>query len=89
MSGLSSAPVILRADGTRNDKRFEVDGAIGARTWLSEHPIGKYWAPDRVRKVFQAIALHGSGSIVNFFELLLGRVMDKWKTVFASLSASG
>ncbi len=23
------------------DKRFEVDGAIGARTWLSEHPIGK------------------------------------------------
>ncbi|KAI0428399.1 hypothetical protein F5Y09DRAFT_313036 [Xylaria sp. FL1042] len=51
------------------DKRFEVDGAIGARTWLSEHPIGKYWAPDRVRKVFQAIALHGSGSIVDYFEL--------------------
>ncbi|KAI0818077.1 hypothetical protein GGR55DRAFT_685504 [Xylaria sp. FL0064] len=51
------------------DKRFEIDGAIGARTWLSEHPIGKYWAPDRVRKVFQAIALHGSGSIVNYFEL--------------------
>ncbi|KAI1368626.1 hypothetical protein F5Y08DRAFT_325906 [Xylaria arbuscula] len=52
-----------------SDKRFEVDGAIGARTWLSEHPIGKYWAPDRVRKVFQAIALHGSGSIVDYFEL--------------------
>ncbi|KAI0101655.1 hypothetical protein GGR51DRAFT_529764 [Nemania sp. FL0031] len=52
-----------------SDKRFEVDGAIGARTWLSEHPIGKYWAPERVRKVFQAIALHGSGSIVNYFEL--------------------
>ncbi|KAI0193362.1 hypothetical protein EV127DRAFT_15321 [Xylaria flabelliformis] len=51
------------------DKRFEVDGAIGARTWLSEHPIGKYWAKDRVRKVFQAIALHGSGSIVDYFEL--------------------
>ncbi|KAI1757281.1 hypothetical protein F4782DRAFT_482178 [Xylaria castorea] len=51
------------------DKRFEVDGAIGARTWLSEHPTGKYWAKDRVRKVFQAIALHGSGSIVDYFEL--------------------
>ncbi|KAI1190663.1 hypothetical protein F5B17DRAFT_50492 [Nemania serpens] len=51
------------------DKRFEVDGAIGARTWLSEHPVGKYWAPDRVRKVFQAISLHGSQSIVDFFEL--------------------
>ncbi|TGJ85092.1 hypothetical protein E0Z10_g3705 [Xylaria hypoxylon] len=51
------------------DKRFEVDGAIGARTWLSEHPIGKFWAPERVRKVFQSIALHGSGSIVNYFEL--------------------
>ncbi|KAI0164668.1 hypothetical protein GGR57DRAFT_497543 [Xylariaceae sp. FL1272] len=52
-----------------NDKRFEVDGAIGARTWLSEHPIGKYWSADRVRKVFQAIALHGSTSIVEYFEL--------------------
>ncbi|KAF2971734.1 hypothetical protein GQX73_g1898 [Xylaria multiplex] len=79
-----------------SDKRFEVDGAIGARKWLSEHPIGKFlasqalyaseilnnqpevgnssllvsqWAPERVRKVFQAIALHGSGSIVDFFEL--------------------
>lgn len=51
------------------DKRFEVDGAIGARTWLSEHPIGRFWAPERVRKVFQAIALHGSGSIVDYFEL--------------------
>ncbi|KAI3329427.1 hypothetical protein HD806DRAFT_519585 [Xylariaceae sp. AK1471] len=52
-----------------SDKRFEVDGAIGARTWLSEHPIGRFWSTDRVRKVFQAIALHGSGTIVNFFEL--------------------
>lgn len=51
------------------DKRFEVDGAIGARTWLSEHPIGRFWPKDRVRKVFQAIALHGSGSIVSYFEL--------------------
>ncbi|KAI8954315.1 hypothetical protein F4801DRAFT_533889 [Xylaria longipes] len=51
------------------DKRFEIDGAIGARTWLSEHPIGKHWAPERVRKVFQAIALHGSSSIVDFFEV--------------------
>ncbi|KAI1173881.1 hypothetical protein F4777DRAFT_556211, partial [Nemania sp. FL0916] len=51
------------------DKRFEIDGAIGARTWLSEHPIGKYWAKDRVRKVFQAISLHGTGSIVDYFEL--------------------
>ncbi|KAI0974515.1 hypothetical protein F4678DRAFT_422996 [Xylaria arbuscula] len=50
------------------DKRFEVDGAIGARTWLSEHPIGKHWAPDRVRKVFQSIALHGSSTIVDYFE---------------------
>ncbi|KAI1168842.1 hypothetical protein F5B18DRAFT_596926 [Nemania serpens] len=51
------------------DKRFEVDGAIGARTWLSEHPIGKHWDADRVRKVFQSISLHGSGSIVDYFEL--------------------
>ncbi|KAI2635542.1 hypothetical protein GGS21DRAFT_490207 [Xylaria nigripes] len=34
------------------DKRFEIDGAIDACTWLSEGPIGKTWAPDRVRKVF-------------------------------------
>ncbi|KAI8623886.1 hypothetical protein F5Y19DRAFT_481246 [Xylariaceae sp. FL1651] len=52
-----------------SDKRFEVDGAIGARTWLSEHPVGKHWSSERVRKVFQSIALHGSGSIVRFFEL--------------------
>ncbi|GAW18215.1 hypothetical protein ANO14919_076890 [Xylariales sp. No.14919] len=51
------------------DKRFEVDGAIGARTWLREHPIGKFWAPERVRKVFQAIALHGSTTIVDYFEI--------------------
>ncbi|KAI0394014.1 hypothetical protein F5Y17DRAFT_276899 [Xylariaceae sp. FL0594] len=50
------------------DKRFEVDGAIGARTWLSEHPIGRFWSPDRVRKVFQSIALHGSTTIVEYFE---------------------
>ncbi|KAI0186619.1 hypothetical protein F4808DRAFT_466542 [Astrocystis sublimbata] len=51
------------------DKRFEIDGAIGARTWLSEHPTGKDWEPSRVRKVFQSIALHGSSSIANYFEL--------------------
>ncbi|KAI0409575.1 hypothetical protein F4802DRAFT_544584 [Xylaria palmicola] len=51
------------------DKRFEVDGAIGARTWLGEHPIGKHWAPDRVRKVYQSITLHGTASISDFFEI--------------------
>ncbi|KAI1435253.1 hypothetical protein GGR50DRAFT_331235 [Xylaria sp. CBS 124048] len=50
------------------DKRFEIDGAIGARTWLSEHPVGKHWAPDRVRKVFQAISLHGTNSLAEHFE---------------------
>lgn len=51
------------------DKRFEVDGAIGARAWLREHPVGRHWSEERVRKVFQSIALHGSGSIVDYFEL--------------------
>ncbi|KAI1266842.1 hypothetical protein F5Y18DRAFT_350186 [Xylariaceae sp. FL1019] len=52
-----------------NDKRFEIDGAIGARTWLAEHPIAKHWSKDRVRQVFQAIALHTSTSLVEYFEL--------------------
>jgi hypothetical protein len=52
-----------------SDKRFEIDGAMGARTWLSEHPDGKHWSAERVRTVFQAIALHGSFSIVDFFSL--------------------
>ncbi|KAI1814472.1 hypothetical protein GGS20DRAFT_409951 [Poronia punctata] len=58
------------------DKRFEVDGAIGARTWLAEHPIGRFWSKDRVRKVYQAIALHGSGTIADFFELDEATIVD-------------
>ncbi|KAI1828502.1 hypothetical protein F4861DRAFT_487940 [Xylaria intraflava] len=57
------------------DKRFEIDGAIGARTWLSENAIGKHWAPDRVRKVFQAISLHGTQSIAEYYDLDIATVV--------------
>lgn len=46
-----------------SNKRFEVDGAIGARDFIRSHPDGKKWDHRRVQLVFDSIALHGTPSI--------------------------
>jgi hypothetical protein len=46
-----------------SDKRFEIDGAIGARDFIHRHPDGKKWDHRRVQLVFDSIALHGTPSI--------------------------
>jgi hypothetical protein len=45
------------------DKRFEVDGAIGARKFIRAHRDGKDWEERRVQLVWDSIALHGTPSI--------------------------
>jgi len=40
------------------DRRFEVDGAIAARDFLSREADGKKWDKHRVQLVWDAIALH-------------------------------
>jgi hypothetical protein len=51
-----------------SDKRFEVDGAIGARNFIRSHPDGKKWSERRVQLVWDAIALHGTPSISAYKE---------------------
>jgi hypothetical protein len=46
-----------------SNKRFEIDGAIGARNFIHAHPDGKKWDHRRVQLVFDGIALHGEPSI--------------------------
>ncbi|KAI0024470.1 hypothetical protein F4780DRAFT_602850 [Xylariomycetidae sp. FL0641] len=48
------------------DKRFEVDGAIGARRWIRAHPDGRHWSEERVQLVWDAISLHGTQSISEY-----------------------
>lgn len=50
------------------DKRFEVDGAIGARKFIRSHRDGKDWEERRVQLVWDSIALHGTPSIGFFKE---------------------
>lgn len=42
------------------DKRFEVDGGLGAVSFVKNHPDAKNWGPVRLEKVYDGIALHGS-----------------------------
>jgi hypothetical protein len=50
------------------DKRFEVDGAIGARKFIRAHRDGKDWEERRVLLLWDSIALHGTPSIGFFKE---------------------
>jgi len=50
------------------DKRFEVDGAIGAREFIRSHDDGKRWEERRVQLVWDAIALHTQPPIALFKE---------------------
>lgn len=52
---------------TSLDKRFEIDGAIAARTFLHNHG-GPVWPPHRVQLVWDAIALHTTYSIARYKE---------------------
>ncbi|KAI0399498.1 hypothetical protein F4802DRAFT_34650 [Xylaria palmicola] len=47
------------------DKRFEVDGALGAVKWVKEHKSYKpcYWNEKRLERLFDGIALHGTVGI--------------------------
>jgi len=42
------------------DKRFEVDGALGAMKFIKNHPDGKKWSERRIEKVYDGIVMHGS-----------------------------
>ncbi|KAI1165428.1 hypothetical protein F5B18DRAFT_610943 [Nemania serpens] len=42
------------------DKRFEVDGALGAVKFVKNHKDAKNWDAVRLEKVYDGIALHGS-----------------------------
>ncbi|GAP85523.1 putative cyanamide hydratase [Rosellinia necatrix] len=42
------------------DKRFEVDGGLGALKFVKGHPDGKKWDAVRLEKMYDGIALHGS-----------------------------
>lgn len=46
-----------------SNKRFEIDGAIGAREFIRAHPDGNKWDRRRLQLVFDGIALHGTPSI--------------------------
>ncbi|KAJ4293990.1 hypothetical protein N0V90_007679 [Kalmusia sp. IMI 367209] len=49
------------------DKRFEIDGAMAARTFIQQHG-GPSWTPHRIQLVWDAIALHTSSSIARYKE---------------------
>ncbi|KAI1112743.1 hypothetical protein F5Y14DRAFT_463149 [Nemania sp. NC0429] len=42
------------------DKRFEVDGALGALKFVKNHRDAKNWDAFRLEKLYDGIALHGS-----------------------------
>jgi hypothetical protein len=51
------------------DRRFEVDGAIAARDFISSHEDGSDWEKTRVQLVWDSIALHAVPSIADYKEL--------------------
>ncbi|KAL2195606.1 hypothetical protein P885DRAFT_39978 [Corynascus similis CBS 632.67] len=51
------------------DRRFEVDGAIAARSFIRSHQDGKRWDEQRVQLVWDSIALHTQENIALFKEL--------------------
>ena len=53
------------------DRRFEIDGAIAARTWIRSHKDGKHWEERRVQQVWDSIALHTEASIAHYKEAVV------------------
>ncbi|KAK3368321.1 hypothetical protein B0H63DRAFT_504253 [Podospora didyma] len=51
------------------NRRFEVDGAIGARAFIRGNVYGRLWEERRVQLVWDSIALHTDPSIAWFKEL--------------------
>jgi len=56
------------------NRRFEVDSAIEARNFIRNHTDGKNWDERRVQMVWDAIALHGERSILNYKEDIIQSV---------------
>ncbi|KAH7312678.1 hypothetical protein B0I35DRAFT_452509 [Stachybotrys elegans] len=50
------------------DRRFEVDGAIAARSFIRTHRDGEHWEERRVQLVWDAIALHTDNRITRYKE---------------------
>ena len=50
------------------DKRFEVDGAIAARNFVSESNYSRSWPQHRTQLVWDAIALHTNPGLFNYKE---------------------
>lgn len=48
------------------DKRFEIDGAIAARSFLRTHGGPAWQSPHRLQLVFDMIALHATASIARY-----------------------
>ncbi|KAI0024109.1 hypothetical protein F4780DRAFT_727552 [Xylariomycetidae sp. FL0641] len=48
------------------DRRFEVDGAIGAAEFIESHPDAPNWSERRIEGVWDAIALQGEPNIGDF-----------------------
>ncbi|CAJ2502345.1 Uu.00g097390.m01.CDS01 [Anthostomella pinea] len=49
-----------------SDKRFEIDGAIGSRKFITSHPNADQWDLNRQQLVWDAISLHGTTSISEY-----------------------
>ncbi|KAI0395930.1 hypothetical protein F5Y17DRAFT_159593 [Xylariaceae sp. FL0594] len=45
------------------DKRFEVDGALGAQKFIKSHRSHREWDEARLEKVYDGISLHGSPGV--------------------------
>ncbi|KAH7034516.1 uncharacterized protein B0I36DRAFT_238422 [Microdochium trichocladiopsis] len=59
------------------DKRFEVDGAFAARSWIEEQQkngLAANWDERRLQLVWDAIAIHGVPSIARFKEPVVSAV---------------
>ncbi|KAK4237954.1 hypothetical protein C8A03DRAFT_44240 [Achaetomium macrosporum] len=50
------------------DRRFEVDGAFAARSFIRSHPDGRHWEERRVQLVWDGIALHAEPKFALFKE---------------------
>ncbi|TRX88193.1 hypothetical protein FHL15_010882 [Xylaria flabelliformis] len=48
------------------DRRFEIDGAIGATNWIKENGPKAEWDAVRLQLVWDAISLHGTPSISEY-----------------------
>lgn len=51
---------------TSPDKRFEIDGAIAARSFLQTHGGPAWTSPHRLQLVFDIVALHATASIARY-----------------------